>query len=274
MIAKLTKYEFRSSIKIMAMIWGALIVVSILLALTNPISDVNPLSDDMSDASGLAEILTVTAGILYAMVACAIVVVTVFIIIQRFYSSLLGDEGYLINTLPVKMWQLITSKGIAATCFVIISFLVGVISVLIIAHPDFGWLFEQFRRVLDEIPDKPLFVLIVIEGIILCVLGIVKSIYQIYASISVGQLLNRHRLLGSVGAYIGISVALTIISSIIIVMGDKLGIDYAIASATDAFSQLINFNLMMCFLIFIEVLQIAAFHIISERILSTKLNML
>ena len=105
MIAKLTKYEFRSSIKIMAMIWGALIVVSILLALTNPISDVNPLSDDMSDASGLAEILTVTAGILYAMVACAIVVVTVFIIIQRFYSSLLGDEGYLINTLPVKMWQ-------------------------------------------------------------------------------------------------------------------------------------------------------------------------
>ena len=274
MIAKLTKYEFRSSIKIMAMIWGALIVVSILLALTNPISDVNPLSDDMSDASGLAEILTVTAGILYAMVACAIVVVTVFIIIQRFYSSLLGDEGYLINTLPVKMWQLITSKGIAAACLVIISFLVGVISVLIIAHPDFGWLFEQFRRVLDEIPDKPLFVLIVIEGIILCVLGIVKSIYQIYASISLGQLLNRHRLLGSVGAYIGISVALTIISSIFIFMSDKLGIDYVIASATDAFSQLTNFNLMMCFLIFIEVLQIAAFHIISERILSTKLNLL
>ena len=274
MIAKLTKYEFRSSIKIMAMIWGALIVVSILFALTNPISDVNPLYDDMADSSGLAEILTVTAGILYAMVACAIVVVTVFIIIQRFYSSLLGDEGYLINTLPVKMWQLITSKGIAAACLVIISFLVGVISVLIIAHPDFGWLFEQFRRVLDEIPDKPLFVLIVIEGIILCVLGIVKSIYQIYASISLGQLLNRHRLLGSVGAYIGISVALTIISSIFIVMGDKLGIDYAITSATDTFSQLTNFNLMMCFLIFIEVLQIAAFHIISERILSTKLNLL
>ena len=57
-------------------------------------------------------------------------------------------------------------------------------------------------------------------------------------------------------------------------MGDKLGIDYAITSATDTFSQLTNFNLMMCFLIFIEVLQIAAFHIISERILSTKLNLL
>ena len=105
MTGKLIKYEIRSSIKMMAVIWAALIAVSVLFSLS-----INFLSDLVIDSGngintivGIVEIIT---GIMYFAVFVALVVATVVMIILRFYKGLLGDEGYLMHTLPVKPWQL------------------------------------------------------------------------------------------------------------------------------------------------------------------------
>ena len=45
----------------------------------------------------------------------AVMIVTLIIIIQRFYKNLLCDEGYLMNTLPMSVWKNITSKLVVAS---------------------------------------------------------------------------------------------------------------------------------------------------------------
>ena len=132
MTGKLIKYEIRSSIKMMAVIWAALIAVSVLFSLS-----INFLSDLVIDSGngintivGIVEIIT---GIMYFAVFVALVVATVVMIILRFYKGLLGDEGYLMHTLPVKPWQLITSKGIVAAIVVIGSIIIAFLSIMILA---------------------------------------------------------------------------------------------------------------------------------------------
>ena len=54
-------------------------------------------------------------------------------IIQRFSKTMLGPEGYLMHTLPVSTTVHIFSKLITAMVIVVAGFLVGTISMLIIA---------------------------------------------------------------------------------------------------------------------------------------------
>lgn len=70
---------------------------------------------------------------LYAMFLCAVVVITFIVILLRFYKNLLQNEGYLMNMLPVKSWQHITAKLIAAVVWSFVSVLVVIVSVLILS---------------------------------------------------------------------------------------------------------------------------------------------
>lgn len=59
--------------------------------------------------AGNSIILAFTFLLFFAL-CVAIVVLTAMIIIQRFNKNLIGDEGYLMFTLPVSHVQLLTSK--------------------------------------------------------------------------------------------------------------------------------------------------------------------
>ena len=59
---------------------------------------------------------------------------------------------------------------------------------------------------------------------ILILLSLLKSIYQIYASLAIGQLANKHRVLLALGAYIGLNLVITILSAIVMVAAENLGI--------------------------------------------------
>ena len=52
-------------------------------------------------------------------------------ILQRFYKNLLSGEGYLMHTLPVRPWQHIASKLIAAVVWTVLSFFVVCVSCLL-----------------------------------------------------------------------------------------------------------------------------------------------
>ena len=53
-------------------------------------------------------------------------------VIQRFFRGLLGDEGYLMHTLPVSPWQLIGSKLLCAVVTTLLSIVVAILSILLI----------------------------------------------------------------------------------------------------------------------------------------------
>lgn len=154
----------------------------------------------------------------------ALIVATVLIILQRFYKGLLRDEGYLMHTLPVKPWQLITAKGFTAFVVVIISGIIAVISIFIligvsisISISDLGELLADIFRMYG---DEPVYILYTIEAILLAALSILKTIYKTYASMSIGQLSDNHKILISVAAYIGISVAVMFITGVFLQLVD------------------------------------------------------
>ena len=111
MFGKLLKYDFRSMFKQFAFIWPA----ALALALVNHFT-----------VNGLDSTSTVgetTAGV--SMLVYVAILMAMFIVA-------LGDEGYLMHTLPVKPWQLIGAKLLCAVVTTFLSVVVAILSVLVI----------------------------------------------------------------------------------------------------------------------------------------------
>lgn len=91
----------------------------------------------------------------------ALGVLTIVVTIQRFRKNLLGDEGYLMFTLPVSTSSLILSKCITALIYAVLSFIVAVFTfgvlmlfgtsgillpeILDLFNTSFKWISENFR---------------------------------------------------------------------------------------------------------------------------------
>ena len=276
MTGKLMKYEINSSMKLMAVIWAALIAASLLFSLSlHVLTDiaVERPGGGISFAIGIFEFIT---GLMYFAVFVALIVATLVIVIMRFYKGLLGDEGYLMHTLPVKPWQLITSKGIIAALIVMISVLVAFLSILVLAGVSGLETIPEMFGALGAIwEEEPRMVLVIVEAIILLVLSVLKSVYQIYAALAIGQLANKHRILLSLGAYIGISMIMSILFLLIVAASDSVGtISWLSVFIANNDSDPFAISQMAIGIMFVlTAVQLAAFHVVTERILSLKLNL-
>ena len=276
MTGKLMKYEIKSSMKLMAVIWAALIAASLLFSLSlHVLTDiaVERPGGGISFAIGIFEFIT---GLMYFAVFVALIVATLVIVIMRFYKGLLGDEGYLMHTLPVKPWQLITSTGIIAALIVMISVLVAFLSILVLAGVSGLETIPEMFGALGAIwEEEPRMVLVIVEAIILLVLSVLKSVYQIYAALAIGQLANKHRILLSLGAYIGISMIMSILFLLIVAASDSVGtISWLSVFIANNDSDPFAISQMAIGILFVlTAVQLAAFHVVTERILSLKLNL-
>ena len=272
MTGKLIKYEFRSVIRQIGVLWAATPIMAIIFMLIDKFYMQSEAFE--TGKSAFASTLQIISGFVYAGVFLALLVATVLIVLQRFYKGLLRDEGYLMHTLPVKPWQLITAKGFTAFVVVIISGIIAVISIFFlmgvsISISDLG---ELLGDIFGMYSDEPVYILYTIEAVLLMALAILKSIYKTYASMSIGQLSDNHKILISVAAYIGISVAIMFITGVFLQFMDGEMFEGLI----DYFSSLSRFKgvqlVVAGYLLYLGV-QLAAFHITSERLLTKKLNL-
>lgn len=283
MTGKLIKYESRSGLRYIGIIWAALIASALLLGIMLKIMGSVFPSNTQGILAVIEVIFNIVPPLLYGIIMVAMIVITILIIVMRFYKGLLGDEGYLMHTLPVKPWQLIASKGIVASGIVVISIIAIVLSIFIIAGiQDINGFFVGCGEFFKILGDDPRLIIVILEAIIVIIVGIMTSIYQIYASMAIGQLAGKYRLLTSLGAYIAINIALSILAVVIIVLGDATGADVwlmdwlmaieaSIGITKDGFI-LAQAGLGAAFVI--SAVQLTAFHIITERILSKKLNLI
>lgn len=204
MLAKLLKYEFKATGRVLLPLYAVLLILSLLMSV-----GVNEQLGKIPWGSWLGIVPGLTI-MLYGCVFGAAIVVTVLLLIQRFYKSLLRDEGYLMNTLPVKPWQNIAAKLIPATVWGIIGTGAAVLSVMIIGMDwvefsligtDISELFrELFRRYGAGSALLPLLWLVSV------MFALAQSILHIYLAMAIGHMANKARLLWSVVAYIGISM--------------------------------------------------------------------
>lgn len=272
MTGRLIKYEFKSGIKILAAIWAALIASAVLISIMNSLMVRVFAGKGHSFFGTIMEIVPV---MLYGALFLFLIFATIGIVILRFYKGILGDEGYLMNTLPVKPWQLITSKGMVASIFTMIGIIIAAISILIIGGMEnYGHMFSNLKLLFAEMAKEPKWILFTVEALIIAVLSVLKSIYQVYAALSIGQLTDKHRILCSVGAYIGISIVLIILAVLLVNAGDAVGIIEWFGKLLQNSSQIAEGQLIFLGLLILTGVQLAAFHIISERIISLKLNLL
>ena len=98
MLGKLLKYDFRSVSRESMLLWPACLVIALVMRFTI-FSRLDNVTNDL-----LANITNVLTVFTYVAVLVAMFIITLLFIIQRFYKGILGSEGYLMNTLPVKPW--------------------------------------------------------------------------------------------------------------------------------------------------------------------------
>ena len=288
MIKKLCKYEFRSIGRTLIPIYIAVIAVSIITAISIAMNvnyaNINYSSNsvqwaiEMNVQYKLQQVFTFVMSLTYFAVMVALFVLTFVIILQRFYKGLLCDEGYLMFTLPVKPWQLITSKGITAFVISILSGIVSCISIFIMmigALPQpFKFLaqffslenWSMFFTRLNEV--VPMWGIYLFEFIILVIVSSLASLYQVYASMAIGHLAKKNRILMSVVAYIVISMILSFIGGIFGVFSAFTMQNLIYINAGEAF-----LHALLIFSIIISIIECVVFFVITERILSKKLNL-
>lgn len=221
MLGKLLKYEFKATSRILLPLYGALLIFAFIVKIFigTKLDGVN-----MDFLGGIPAVVSIFT---YGATMAAVFIVTIFIIIQRFYKNLLGDEGYLMNTLPVSITSNICSKIIVAIFWSLISIFIAALSIIIMVYnPD---LFKEFWPNLFMLFSEAhsrfgvSFPIIIIEFIFAGLFQLALNIMLIYASISIGHLLPKMKILGSFGAFIVLNIIMnTVVSSTMFIFSDKI----------------------------------------------------
>lgn len=210
MFGKLLKYDFRSMLKQFAFIWPAALVLAVVNRFT--------VNSFVASASEMRQTVSGVAMLVYVAIMIAMFVITLIFTIQRFYKGLLGDEGYLMHTLPVKPWQLIGSKLLCAVITTLLSIVVAILSILLIIPVSWGDILEMFKGFgylfshwNIELTHSVIFVL---EFLLFICVGMANSYLHLYLSMAIGHLFNKNRIAMSVVAYIAIQAAVGVLIGI------------------------------------------------------------
>lgn len=210
MLKKLLKYEYMATGRVLLPIYGVMIILSLISAVLG--MDYSEIGfKSYFDGSIYNVLITGIISMLLVFMFIISGIVTFVMLLQRFYKNLLRDEGYLMNTLPVKSWQIVLSKLISSISWITVAMFVAVIC---------G--FCTIQSLASEIADNSLFELfravLTVRGLIWLIYVIsafAKFVMQCYLSMTVGQIANTHKIWTSIGVYIGINVLLSFVSNMV-----------------------------------------------------------
>ena len=198
MLGKLLKHEWKAVWKIPVLLIGILLAAAMMAGFTFhlPIWDSEwvglPLSGVMMIITFYVAIIGVSLGI------------TIYFAV-RYYKNMFTDEGYLTNTLPVSSHQLLLSK-------VITMFSWNIISILAVAAS----FWELFDMGIWDSPYMQEFGGFCVSMIVMVFASAFSGTMTIVASVTIGQMVRRHRILGAFGAYFAIGTVMQIISTVIL----------------------------------------------------------
>ena len=263
MLRRLLKYEIKAT----ARLFLPLYLVLLVFAGINRIFSIIHFESFNGSAFG-----GITAGIsmtVYITLMVGTFVMTLVVLIQRFYKNLLGDEGYLMFTLPVQSWKHILNKLISSMIWVISSGIVALLSIIILIPMNMFMkaLFIQIRFIWIQLINHfgVGIYLIGLETILISILLLASEILMIYAAIALGHLFNKHKLLASFGMYIVLgTISRLFLSAYVLSMDHFKNYD---------FTTFLEIQTLL-FIVFTYVAIITAgYFILTKYILKKKLNL-
>lgn len=192
MLAKLLKYEFKATGRKFIPLYMAIVIVSIITRITMPIPAL--------------EKVPVLGIIILVGLFVATAVLNLTVCIERFNKNLLGDEGYLMFTLPVKSGELIMSKLIVSVVWAFLAGVIAILAFMIMATNSITIkeIAEAFAALKSELPRLISMITLknweIVSLVILIPVGMVINytlpLLCIYASLSFAQVgrFNKHRI--------------------------------------------------------------------------------
>lgn len=213
MLGKLMKYDLRSGIRTFALIWIGLAALAAINGLTLRIAFDGEIQSELANF-----IITVLPMVLLVALYVAMGIFMLVFIINRFYKGLLGDEGYLMFTLPVSVSEHIGSKLLTSMIFQIGSIVVAVLSggllLAVLAPANLSDITAAVQDMTDYLTGNPLPAgtgWVIAEFAVYMLCSIAVTILQIYTAISIGHLAKKNRGWFALLAYVGISIAVSVI---------------------------------------------------------------
>jgi len=257
---KLLKYEFRATGRVFLPFFGALIVISA----------INRLLGAIFDKSGTPYILGM---VLAVALMVAVFVVAYVLMIQRFSKNLIGDEGYLMFTLPVSVDAIIFSKMIVSAVWFIISSIIVLVSILIMALFDIRMVFPYIQTAISEIfSNAGSGTLLVLQAIIFIIISLFSTVLTFYMCLSLSMLFNRRRGLATVGIYM---VLMTFLQTLAALGIGFFGTDLAgfLFGWVGNLSEAALANVAMLGVNLVSVIGCGIMYFITRFMLSRKLNL-
>lgn len=206
MLWKLLKYDFRSMGKSFALIWPAALVLALINHFTLPYDE---------GVVETNELLAVVLIIAFVSVLFAMFVAVMIFVIQRFYKGLLGDEGYLMHTLPVKSWQLVLSKLICALATTVVNGIVGFAAMFLMMPLDWEELFdtELWQTIFRSLTQHPDTIVYFLEFLLLMLVMCAAMFMTFYLAMATGHLFSKRRILMSVIAFFLLNILDSVVTS-------------------------------------------------------------
>ena len=269
MLGKLIKHEFKATWKMVALMNIFLLVLTALGVLSFAFKFWN-VDNDIMMAFGILSLVFYYLSILVISIAVCIYVAI------RFYKTLYSDEGYLTNTLPVTNHQLLISKILVGSIYELVTSLVIIVSVLalffsLVMQFDAATI-SEIQSVINEVTltlNSQIHIslpVLIIECIVFFILSCISSIITFFGAISLGQLYQKHKVLGSIIAYFAIVTVIQIISTIISIP------TMVYASVANANTAMVSMGAFW-FTTILTVIVSIVLYITSAYIMKNKLNL-
>ena len=264
MLRKLMKHEFRATGRVMGPLFGLLLIAAIAARFS-----VGVLLESSARFLNLLGGLFTTAFVIAIVGVC---VMSLVLMINRFRTNLLGDEGYIMFTLPASVHQQIWSKLIvSAVWFIAAGLAVAAASFILVAQQGF-W--EEIRRGFAEIfrhltayyafnGTAFLFELLALIFVGCCVLCL-----EFYAAMAIGHSFAAHKVLYSVLSFLGLQFVMQLLSG-----GILVGTNYDILVVALPSDGVLAMHSVMLTMIVSTAVFGAVYYVITTMFLKKRLNL-
>ena len=278
MLGKLFKHEWKCTWKVGGMMLLGLVLVSFFGWFSFQAPMWQSLAEGGSRFSWV-DIFSILTLIMYVMMLTGINYGLMIYLGVHFYQTMYTDQGYLVHTLPVTKHQILFSKILISGLWIFLVMLtvylsVGILGVSMISRilPGGYSLSSIWREIgmdlgtfIDLLGEELNFDIIrwLVIVLLMSLVSPFVTVTILFGAISIGQLFGKHRVLMAILCYIGIMVAVNIVTGIIR--------SFATVSGLQSFGNYVNTTMDSTFII--NLLLAVGLYFVSWHVTNNRLNM-
>ena len=260
MLRKLLKHELRATGRIMLPLYLILVLAAVLANFSMRVLN----SYDIR----LLNVISIIILSLFFITLIGVGVMSLVLMIQRFWKNLMCDEGYIMFTLPASVHQQVWSKIIVSVlwfiatgamtvlAFIIMSYSVGMIKTMT------SWVGNIFKNITAYYALNG--TALILECIALMFVSLASVSLQFYAAMALGHSFSGHKVLLSVLIFVAIQLVLQVTGISLLI---------SMPSLPNNFSTMQSPHLFMGASIVGSAAIDAVFYVITTFVLKKRLNL-